>query len=133
MRLHPLSWIATAVVCAALFLGCQPRPRADGLGSPGIIDCGSKAVADHAIDALPGVNRCLSGEGDIVACMLGLLQPAAGIVLDTVLCVSRHEGAAARASAASNPFDERDRRRAQRAAEFAEKMRERGYVTADRP
>lgn len=129
-RLHPLSWIATAVVIACL-TACQPKPGANGLGSPGLISCGTKAVSDHAIDALPGVNRCLAGDGDIQACLFGLVQPAVGILIETVACVTKHEGAAARSAAQANPFDERDKRRDARAREFLEKLEARGWRIQD--
>jgi hypothetical protein len=122
--------LLTALVLLAL-PGCQPKPRTDGLGPPGIVRCGSEAVGKHAIDALPGINQCLAGEGDVMACILGLVQPAAGILVDTVLCVTSHEGAAARAAATGNPFDERDRRRAARAEEFLGKMRDRGWAVQE--
>jgi hypothetical protein len=131
-RLHPLSWIATSIVIAALCLGCQPKPAGGGgLGSPGVVSCGTKAVGDHAVDALPGVNRCLGGDGDVMACLLGLVQPALGIVLETVACVTKHEGAAAHAAAQANPGDTMDLHRANRAREFLGKLADRGYTIQD--
>jgi hypothetical protein len=124
----PLAKLLALIAVFLVLPGCQPRPKVDGMGSPGVIDCGTKAVTDHAIDALPGVNRCLSAETDVQACLFGLIDPAVGIVLSTVACVTGHEGNAARSAAASNPFNDRDKRRAQRAAEFLGKLEERGYT-----
>lgn len=130
-RLHPLSWIATALVVSCL-AACQPKPAGGGgLGSPGIISCGTQAVAAAAPQALGPVNACLAGGGDIQACLLGLIQPALNITLATIGCLTRHEGAAASAASQANPGDGLDRQKAQRAREFLEKMDQRGYRFTD--
>lgn len=124
MRKTPLLALATLIALASFaltFSACTPKPGQEG-GPPKIVDCGVKAVTDHAIDALPGVNRCLSGTSSITDCLLGLVQPALGITFDTIACVTRHEGAAASA-AAQTSGGERDARRAARAKEFLEGQR----------
>lgn len=129
-RLHPLGLICTGIVVAVL-AACQPKPKPDGLGAPRVLSCATRAAGEHAVDVLPGINQCLAGSGDVLACALGLLNPVGGIVLETIACVAKHEGAAARAAADANPFDDRDRHRAARAAELLEKLAQRGWTVAD--
>lgn len=117
-----------ALVCSTALLipSCRARPDS-GLGMPRVIDCASQAVAGHAPEALGPVNSCLAGEGDIQACLLGLTQPAIGITVDVVGCLTRKEGSAASAASQANPSDTVDARKATRAKEFLEKMHERGF------
>jgi hypothetical protein len=117
-----------ALVCSSALLipSCRARPDG-GLGAPRVVDCASQAVAAHAPEALGPVNVCLAGQGDVQACLLGLIQPAIGITVDVVGCLTRKEGSAASAASQANPENTVDARRAQRAREFLEKMRERGF------
>lgn len=123
-----------ALTLLSVFLAlpaCQPKPGANGLGSPGLVSCGTQAVAAAAPQALGPVNACLAGSGDIQACLLGLIQPAVGITIATIGCLTRHEGAAASAASQVNPDDRVDRMKAQRARDFLEKMDQRGYRFTD--
>lgn len=116
----------------ASFAGCTPKPgQGPGLGSPGVISCSTQAVAAAAPDGIGPVNRCLSGDGDVSACLLGLIQPATQFTLALVGCLTRHEGSAASSASQANPGDKIDAYRAARAHDFLDKMAARGYVFAD--
>lgn len=119
-----------ALVCSSALLipSCRGGRPDEGLGMPRVIDCASQAVANHAPEALGPVNVCLAGEGDVQACLLGLVRPAVGITLDVVGCLTRKEGSAASAASQANPENTVDARRAARSRTFLEKMRERGYA-----
>jgi hypothetical protein len=117
-----------ALVCSTALLipACRAKPDG-GLGAPRVIDCASQTVAAHAPESLGPVNTCLAGDGDIQACLLGLLQPAIGITVDVVGCLTRKEGSAASAASQANPDDAVDAKRAARAKDFLEKMDARGF------
>ena len=127
-----LAVAAFMLTFAVLSASCQPKPGTNGgLGNPGLISCGTQAVTDHATEAMPAVNACLSGTSDIVTCLLGLVRPAVGIGVDVIGCLTRHEGAAASAVSQANPADTVDARRAARAREFLQTMSRRGYVFSE--
>lgn len=90
----------------------EPQPH------PGVLECGSRAVEACAPGALPGVNGCLAGTGDVTDCLLGLIKPVGCVTYGVVACLTRHEGAAAEHAYRANPEDTRDHWRAQRAREF---------------
>ena len=103
-------------------MGCpKPTPGTVEPGHPGIVECGTNAVERCAPSALPAVNECISGQSDVVSCLLGLIQPAGCITYEVIACLTRHEGAAAQGAYAANPDDTRDKRRAARAKEFLDK------------
>lgn len=106
---------------AALFLAACPKPGPGPTPIPGLVECGTDAIQACASSALPGVNECLSGKGDVVTCILGLIQPAGCITYEVVACLTQHEGSAAEHAAQTNPANTRDARRAARAREFLEK------------
>lgn len=109
-----------AALLAIALLACSGCPHpGPGPGEPGkVIKCATGAVQACAPEALPAVNGCLAGAGDVVACILSLIQPAGCITYEVVSCLVRHEGAAAAAAARENPEDGVDVRRAARAKEF---------------
>lgn len=118
-----LGWLALGCVLytGLLAVTACPHPQ-PGPGAPhGIVECGAKAVQACAPGALPAVNECLSGSGDVTSCLLGLIQPAGCVTYEVVACLVRHEGAAAEHAHQANPEDTRDHWRAQRAKEFLSK------------
>jgi hypothetical protein len=123
---------AAALLAALVFLAlpaCQPRPKGEnGIGAPRAIDCASQAIGEHAGEALGPVNHCLASEGSIDACLLGLVQPAVGITVDLIGCLTKREGSSASAASQANPADTADRQRAARAREFLEHMQARGFA-----
>lgn len=124
-RGHVESWIVGALIgiAAALLVSGCPKPP-PGPGEPhGIVQCGTEAVQACAPSALPAVNGCLSGTGDVTSCLLGLIQPVGCITYEVVACLVRHEGSAAEHAWQANPEDTRDHWRAQRAKEFLEGQR----------
>jgi hypothetical protein len=104
-----------------LSVSACPKPTPDGGVVQGVIHCGSQAVQSCAGGALPAVNQCLTGTGDVTGCLLGLIQPAGCITYQVVACLTRHEGSAAARAAELNPADTRDAWRAARAKEFLER------------
>jgi hypothetical protein len=117
-----LHLLAFALLLALACDSCKPTPGTPQTITPGtVVSCGTQAVTAHATEALPGVNACLSGKDDITTCLLGLVQPAVGITLDVIACLTKHEGSAASAASQANPDDKVDARRAARAREFLEK------------
>lgn len=125
---HPLAISAALLLAAltALFYvpACtQPQPGQPTAGPPSVVSCGTQAVTNHATDVLPGVNACLAGQGGVMDCLAKLVQPAAGIIWDTVLCVTRHEGSASDHASKVNPGDVVDRRKADRAREALQGVR----------
>jgi hypothetical protein len=84
----------------------------------GVISCGSEAIQRCAPTALPAVNDCLAGDGDVVACLVGLIQPVGCMTQETIACVVRKEGSSANAAAQANPSDTVDAKRASRAKEY---------------
>jgi hypothetical protein len=108
--------------CLALFFPACPKPPPGPVEPhPTVVECGTNAVAKCAPSALPAVNECLAGTGDVVSCLLGLIQPAGCVTFEVIACLVRHEGAAARQAFELNPTDVRDQRRAARAQEFINK------------
>lgn len=108
------------VLCLVVLLdlaGC-PKPGPPGTPTHGVIQCATEAIQKCAPGALPAVSECLSGESDVTACLLGLIQPAGCITYQVVACLVRHEGSAADHAAQANPADAIDVRRARRAKEF---------------
>lgn len=121
--------IPLAVLLTILALGCTPRTGGgEPTGPSKIVSCGGEALAHCAPDMLGPTNECLAGSGDIVSCLMGFTRPAACAGLDIVACMVRHEGAAAKAAAASNPNNTVDARRSARAEEF---LRRKNVAFAD--
>lgn len=117
MRLPQLALVLLFTAVTA----CPKPTPGPGVPPHGVVQCATEAVQSCAPSALPAVNECLSGTGDIVTCLLGLIQPAGCITYAVVVCLTRHEGAAAGHAFKANPSDQRDQRRAARAKEFLEK------------
>jgi hypothetical protein len=106
-----------------LVAGCpKPSPGVEAGPHPGVVQCGTNAVEKCAPSALPAVNGCLTGRGDITSCLISLIHPAACWTYEVVVCLTRHEGAAAQRAYDLNPQDTRDGWRAQRAKEFLDKQ-----------
>lgn len=107
------------LLLAALALAACPKPTPGGpvVVHP-FVDCSLSAVQQCAPQALPAVNECLAGHGDVTTCLLGLIKPGTCLVYETVACLVRHEGDIAERAAARNPGDAVDVRRAARAREF---------------
>jgi len=125
-RLEKEAWrtvTGVVVLYAALVVAIAacPRPQPQPGPAHGIVECGAKAVQACAPGALPAVNECLSGTGDVTTCLLGLIQPAGCVTYEVVACLVRHEGQAAEHAYQANPKDTRDRWRADRAKEFLER------------
>ena len=78
------------ILLSVTAVGCPscPEPKP---GEPGIFDCASQAVQDHAISILPKVNDCLTG-GSVTMCLISLISPVAGITEDVLSCVVRSAG-----------------------------------------
>jgi hypothetical protein len=108
------------LILAALLLAACPKPTPDGGIGQRIVHCGSEAVQNCAPGALPAVNGCLTGTGDVTACVLSLIQPAGCVTYEVVACLVRHEGEAATAAYSANHSDTRDAWRSARAREFLE-------------
>lgn len=106
-------------LAALLTLAC-PKPPGP-VSHPNPVQCASAAIQKCAPGALPAVNECLSGSGDVTDCLLGLIQPAGCITYETIACLVRHEGSAAEHAYQANPDNTRDRWRAERAREFLTK------------
>jgi len=110
-----------------LLLACKPAPVGPpGTGSPGIIDCTSQAVQKQWPRVLPAVNQCLvmAAEANWVGCLIGLIDPVAGVTESTIACLTSTSGARFRDAAEHNPNDGASARAAARAEEFVAK---RGY------
>lgn len=73
-----------------LLVGC-PRP-ADGPPTSVPIRCGTQAIADCGPAALPAVDMCLDGAGDITACLMGLVRPVGCVTYEVIACLVRGEG-----------------------------------------
>lgn len=86
------------------------------------IDCSAAAVRTHGIPAIPAVNECLTQSMGWEACLIGLIQPAAGITKDVLACVLLQRAENFGAMAAQNPEDEVSRTAAERARAFIEKQ-----------
>jgi hypothetical protein len=116
--------IAVMFLAGAL-AGCpQPMP---GPGSPGpspLIDCSIASVRDHALVLIPRVNDCLTNRGDWKGCLIGLINPGAGIVEDVLACATKSSGTTFASSADANARDTVSAEGAARAEAF---MKERGY------
>jgi hypothetical protein len=112
--------LAAVLLVVALASSACPHPT-PGPVEPGpgkVISCGTQAIQSCAPGALPAVNGCLAGIGDIVSCLIGLIQPAGCLTYEVISCLVRHEGSAAATAASKNPDDTVDKRRAARAQEF---------------
>jgi hypothetical protein len=124
-RFAIFGWLClwSALIIGVVDLAACPHPT-PGPGAPhGIVQCGTEAVQACAPSALPAVNECLSGSGDVTSCLLGLIQPAGCVTYEVIACLVRHEGSAAEHAYQANPQDTRDHWRAQRAREFLEGQR----------
>lgn len=106
---------------AMLLVTACPKPIPGPVTHPGIVQCATMAVQQCAPGALPAVNECLSGNGDVTQCLLGLIQPAGCVTFEVIACLTRHEGAAADHAFKANPDDALDFKRSKRAKEFLEK------------
>jgi hypothetical protein len=114
-----LLFLIAAVACS----GCpHPGPGPVEPGPGKIISCGTAAIEACAPQALPAVNGCLAGTGDIVSCLVGLIQPTGCLTYEVISCLVRHEGSAAAKAASANPADAVDTRRAARAKEYLERQ-----------
>jgi hypothetical protein len=110
------------ILTLVLFFPACPHPVPGTVEPhPGIVQCGTEAISRCAPGAVPAVNECLAGTGEITSCLLGLIQPAGCITYEVIACLTRHEGAAAERAFEANPADVRDQRRAARAQEFLDK------------
>lgn len=85
-RFAILAFVALTISISGCPSSCKPKP-----GEPGIFDCASQAVRDHAISILPKVNDCLTG-GSVTMCLISLISPVAGITEDVLSCVVRSAG-----------------------------------------
>lgn len=85
-RLALLAVVALTISISGCPSSCETKP-----GEPGIFDCASQAVQDHAISILPNVNDCLTG-GSVTMCLISLISPVAGITQDVLSCVVRSAG-----------------------------------------
>lgn len=118
--LAALLLLVTAAACS----GC-PHPQPGPVEPPGpgkVITCGTNAIEACAPEALPAVNDCLAGAGDVVSCLVGLIKPAGCLTYEVISCLVRHEGSAAAAASRANPSDSTDARRAARAKEFIDRQ-----------
>jgi hypothetical protein len=110
-----------ALAVLFLLLCSCPKPPVGPVepGTPSkLVTCGAQAVQTCAAGAVPAINQCLAGIGDVTSCLLGLIKPGACITYEVIACVVRHEGNAARAAYQNNPDDARDGHRAKRAEEY---------------
>lgn len=122
--------IAVMFLAGAL-AGCpQPMPGPGNPGASPLIDCGVASVRDHALVLLPRVNDCLTNRGDWKGCLIGLINPAAGIVEDVLACTTRSSGATFASAANANARDTVSAESAARAEAFT---RERGWQFKDTP
>jgi hypothetical protein len=111
------------LVTAAACTGCpHPGPGPVEPGPGKVISCGTAAIQACAPEALPAVNGCLAGAGDIVTCLVGLIKPTGCLTYEVISCLVRHEGSAAAKAASANPADTVDTRRAARAKEYIERQ-----------
>lgn len=112
--------LALASVAVLLLAGCPHPNPAPNAPHPDVIQCGTQAVQTCAPQTLPAVNECLSGTGDVTACLLGLVKPGGCLAYEVIACLVKHEGSAANAAWQANAGDLRDQLRAARAKEFLE-------------
>jgi hypothetical protein len=110
------AWALTGFLLAVT--GC-PKPT-PGTTHPGVLECSSEVVRAHWPEALPAVNRCLAAAADSAwfDCLVGLINPIAGLTEDVIGCVVRGTGDRYRQASAANPNDEISSTAASRAAEF---------------
>ncbi len=108
---------ATACFVAAAVFATSCRLPPPGTTGRKLIDCSVDAVKRQAIGLIAPVNTCLTG-GDARACLLGLINPAAGVTLDVIACVTRREGAEFAAAELINPADKGSARAADNARAF---------------
>lgn len=113
------------VVLLLVLAGC-PKPTPGEPQKPGIIQCASEAVQKKWPQVLPAVNRCLASaaDADWVGCLVGLIEPAAGITESVIACTVRSSGARYADAAKSNDADKMSVRAASRAQAF---LADRGY------
>ncbi len=107
--------IACFVAAAVFATSCRLPPP--GTTGRKLIDCATDAVKQNGIGLIAPVNTCLTG-GDVQSCLLGLINPAAGITYDVLACVVRREGAEFAAAEAINANDTRSRRGATSARQW---------------
>jgi len=110
---------------SAVAMGC--RPPTPGTPAGDLIQCGTEAVQRNWPRVLGPANTCLTG-GSATACLIGLIDPVAGITEDVIACVVRREGSDFNAAAQANPVDTRSARAASNARKF---LGDRGYRFAE--
>lgn len=96
---------------------CAPR-GSNPITVRSVVSCGTDAVKSCGTTAFGDVVGCLDGDGDVSACMLGLVRTgAACLAFDVVACVARGnaEPSVALGLVGPSPLEQR---RAARAREF---------------
>lgn len=103
-----------------LLLAACPRPLPGEPTKPGLVQCGTEAIQSNWPRVLPAVNRCLAAAADSawLNCLLGLIDPAAGITEDLIRCVTADSAKSFADAAAHNRSDVVSARAATRAQEF---------------
>lgn len=103
-----------------LLLAACPRPQPGDPPKPGLVQCGGEAVQNNWPRVLPAVNRCLASMADSawLGCLLGLIDPVAGITSDVIRCVTADSGKKFGDAALHNRSDAISERAAARAQEF---------------
>lgn len=113
---RPPSFATLLVLAAGLGLLLPACPAGCPGGPKRLIECSGEAIATNAAKVQSAVVACLSG-GGTTACLLGLINPAAGITEDVIACLVRAE-------ASKLAVEPEDVGRSERARSF---LRERGY------
>lgn len=122
-------WFAAVCFTAAAVFAASCKLPPPGTVTRKIIDCAVETGKQQAIGLIAPVNTCLTG-GSTTECLLGLINPVAGVTEELIACVVRSQGAEFNAAAAINVSDTRSWRAAENARVFISK---RGYEFKDGP
>jgi len=118
-----IACLALVGFLAGFLTGC-PRPIEPGKPAS-LIDCTAQAVRSRAIPLIPKVNDCLVQPSEWQKCLIGLIDPVAGITEDALACTVQHNHGTAAAASSANPSDSLSRTRAERSQSF---IKDRGYT-----
>lgn len=121
MRKRMLASMAAVIAWVAI-ASCRLPPPDSGVGR--VIDCGSEAVQKRWPAVLAPLNSCLTGAAaGVSGCLLGLINPAAGVTYDVIVCLTRQQGSTFAHAAQANPKDRVSAQAAENARRFLDEQK----------